>query len=204
MTDFDRFIFEAAEHPLMSFVLVILFWFLGRRFIKRLFRPRFPRTFSARVTYVCDGDSVWVKPRWGRRTKLRLIGMDAPETEQAFGRDATEVLRKKIAGAWVSVTAVGVDPYGRLISRVELGRTDVSEFMIKEGFAWAYRRYFARLSQKDVVRYSAAETSAREARRGLWQEKNPSAPWTWREEHRTLWTRFLFWLTRWLTRLLGG
>ena len=204
MMSFDQFIFTAADHPLISAGVVLFVWLLVRRFIRRLFRPRFPRTFTARVTYVCDGDSVWVKPRWGRRTKLRLIGMDAPETEQAFGRDATEVLTKKIGGTTISVTAVGVDPYGRLISRVQLGNTDVSEFMIKAGLAWPYTRYFSRLSQNDVVRYTAAGDSARKARRGLWQEANPLAPWTWRERHRSWWSRFLFWLTRWVKRLMGG
>ena len=204
MMSFDQFIFEVCEHPLISAGVVFLSWFFVRRFIRRLFRPRFPQTFTARVTYVCDGDSMWVKPRWGHRTKLRLIGMDAPETEQAFGRDATEVLTKKIGGTTVFVTAVGVDPYGRLISRVQLGKTDVSEFMIKEGLAWPYTRYFSRLSQNDVVRYTAAGDSARKARRGLWQETNPLPPWTWREQHRSWWSRFLFWFTRWIKRLTGG
>ena len=204
MTDFDLFIFEAAEHPLLCAGAVGLVWLVCRRLIRYLFRPRFPRTFTARVTYVCDGDSIWVKPRWNRHTKLRLIGMDAPETEQAFGRDATETLRRKIAGETVTVTAVGVDPYGRLISRILLGRTDISEFMIKEGLAWPYQRYYARLTQNEVVRYNAAYESAKKARRGLWQEKNPLAPWTWREQHRTWWTRFLFWFTRWLKRLWKG
>ncbi len=204
MMSFDQFIFEVCEHPLMSAGVVVLSWFFVRHFIRRLFRPRFPQTFRARVTYVCDGDSIWVKSRWGHRTKLRLIGMDAPETEQAFGRDATEVLTKKIGGTTVFVTAVGVDPYGRLISRVQLGKTDVSEFMIKEGLAWPYTRYFSRLSQNDVVRYTAAGDSARKARRGLWQETNPLAPWIWREQHRSWWSRFLFWLTRWIKRFMGG
>lgn len=204
MMSFDQFIFEVCEHPLMSAGVVVLSWFFVRHFIRRLFRPRFPQTFRARVTYVCDGDSIWVKSRWGHRTKLRLIGIDAPETEQAFGRDATEVLTKKIGGTTVFVTAVGVDPYGRLISRVQLGKTDVSEFMIKEGLAWPYTRYFSRLSQNDVVRYTAAGDSARKARRGLWQETNLLAPWTWREQHRSWWSRFLFWLTRWIKRFMGG
>ena len=121
MMSFDQFIFGVCEHLLISAGVVVLSWFCVRRFIRRLFRPRFPQTFTARVTYVCDGDSMWVKPRWGHRTKLRLIGMDAPETEQAFGRDATEVLTKKIGGTTVFVTADGVDPYGRLISSVQLG-----------------------------------------------------------------------------------
>ncbi len=76
--------------------------------------------------------------------------------------------------------------------------------MIKEGLAWPYTRYFSRLSQNDVVRYTAAGDSARKARRGLGQETNPLDPWRWREQLRSSGSLFLFWLTRWIKRFMGG
>ena len=49
-------------------------------------RPRrLPWCFSGKVTWVCDGDSVYVNTCWGQRVKLRLLGIDAPETEQPYG-----------------------------------------------------------------------------------------------------------------------
>lgn len=174
----------------------MLLYGLLRRALKPLFRPRFPRHFTARTTYVCDGDSIWVAPRWGGRRKLRLLGMDAPETDQAFGPEATRCLRRKLSGAVLDVTALGVDPYGRLISRVMIGRTDVSEFMIREGLAWPYRRYYRRLSQEEALRYDAACRMAKSKRLGLWREKNPTPPWVWRERQRTWLSRFWFWLSR--------
>ncbi len=203
MTDCNDLIFVAAEHPAATAGVFLLLYLLLHLAAKRLFRPRFPRKFKARVVHVCDGDSIWVKQRWGRRVKLRLIGMDAPETEQAFGRDATDCLKRKIAGEAVDVTAVGVDPYGRLVSRVMLGKTDVSEFMIREGLAWPYWRYFSRLTQDETVRYNAACESAKKKRKGLWQEANPLAPWTWRENHRSWIARLLYALRRFLRRLVG-
>ena len=203
MMDWNELIFTAADHPAATASVFLAAYVLLHLAVKRLFRPRFPRKFKARVVHVCDGDSIWVKQRFGRRVKLRLIGIDAPETEQAFGRDATECLKRKIAGEAVDVTAVGVDPYGRLVSRVMLGKTDVSEFMIREGLAWPYWRYFARLSQDDAVRYNTACESAKKKKKGLWQETNPLAPWTWRENHRSWLARLLYAMRRLFRRLFG-
>ena len=45
----------------------------------------------------------------------------------------------------------------------------------RAGYAWHFKKYS---SDKE---YDKIETEARENKRGLWQDKNPVAPWTWRE-----------------------
>lgn len=45
--------------------------------LRTLFRPHFPKRFRAKVVWVCDGDTVWVRRFFARR-KIRLLGMDAP------------------------------------------------------------------------------------------------------------------------------
>lgn len=47
--------------------------------------------------------------------------------------------------------------------------------MIKQGMAWHYKKY-----SSDPV-YAKLESEARNNRVGLWQDKNPIAPWLWRE-----------------------
>jgi micrococcal nuclease len=50
--------------------------------------------------------------------------------------------------------------------------------MVKAGYAWAYRQY---LKRPYTSEYIDAETEARQARRGLWQQANPTPPWEWRK-----------------------
>ena len=65
-------------------LLRVLWWWL--------FHPRLPWLFKAKVQHVCDGDSIWVKTWYGRRVKLRLAGIDAPESEQSYGEVSQRVL----------------------------------------------------------------------------------------------------------------
>ena len=56
--------------------------------------PALPWTFRAKVTWVCDGDSVWVRTWYGRRLKLRLAGFDAPESEQELVKNPRKCLTR--------------------------------------------------------------------------------------------------------------
>lgn len=58
-----------------GFIVLLLLWLV--RHLSR--RMRFPLVFEAKVEHVCDGDSIIVRGRFGR-VKLRIAGMDAPET----------------------------------------------------------------------------------------------------------------------------
>jgi len=66
-----------------GFIVLLLLWLV--RHLSR--RRRFPLVFEARVEHVCDGDSIIVRGCFGR-VKLRIAGMDAPETAQARGTRA--------------------------------------------------------------------------------------------------------------------
>lgn len=90
--------FQAVIVLLSAFAVLV--WMI-------LARPRrFPWCFSGKVTWVCDGDSVYVNTRWGQRVKLRLLGIDAPETEQPYGNESREYLRRLIDGRRVEVRAI--------------------------------------------------------------------------------------------------
>ena len=82
----------------------LLAWLI--RYLRR--RHPFPLTFEAKVDYVCDGDSIWVRCKYGR-IKLRLAGMDAPESQQVGGEASTETLRQLVNGQRVRVVAVARD-----------------------------------------------------------------------------------------------
>lgn len=157
---------------------------------------KFPWVFKARVSWVCDGDSIWVRRWYGRRVKLRLLGIDAPETEQTYGDESQKVLEELVGGRVVLVRAVERDIFGRYVASVRVGSVDAGLSMIEAGAAWPYFRYLSKLPKEDVERIREAWREAKAAGRGLWRERNPEAPWDWRERHRSWWSRLLYWVRR--------
>lgn len=71
-----------------------------------------------KVTKVSDGDTVWVTDLKGEREKIRLNGIDAPESTQAFGKEATKMLASKIGFKEVKVVYDGRDMYGRILGTI--------------------------------------------------------------------------------------
>ncbi|WP_236015015.1 thermonuclease family protein [Geomonas anaerohicana] len=143
---------------------------------------------------VSDGDTVQVQDVLGTKVKVRLYGIDAPETEkrnrrtgriskpgQPFGEEAFQALKGKIGGQRVTVEVRDVDRYRRAVSVLRLGGWDVNQEMVREGFAWAYRQYLDRPYASEYIR---AEEEARREGRGLWREGNPQPPWEFRKQVR--------------------
>jgi endonuclease YncB( thermonuclease family) len=129
--------------------------------------------FTGRVVAVLDGDSLMVL-RDGRQVEVRLYGVDAPEGGQAFGSVAKRFLSNLAFGKTVVVEVQDIDRYRRSVSRVTADGADVGLDMIRGGYAWHYTQY------STDTRYASAEREARSARRGLWQDNAPIAPWEYR------------------------
>lgn len=179
-------------HPFIAGAVLILCLIV----LERLTRRKWPWRFKATVTYVCDGDSVWVKRTIGGRMKLRLLGMDAPESEQEYGQLSQEYLDGLIGGQTVEVEAIGADIYGRWLARIKFRRQDVSLQMIEAGMAWPYYASFHNLTPAERSAYRAAAFEAKRYGRGLWRSERPEAPWTWRQRNRSLWQRLLLWIRK--------
>ena len=135
-----------------GFIVLLLLWLV--RHLSR--RRRFPLVFEAKVEHVCDGDSIIVRGRFGR-VKLRIAGMDAPETAQPRGRESERRLRAMLQGRSVKVRSVAADRYGRWVSTVTADGVDAGLVMVEEGEAWAYRMYLWALPKEARGRYLAAE-----------------------------------------------
>ena len=106
--------------------------------------------------------------------RIRLAGIDTPERGQPFGNVARERLAALTMGQAVEVHVEDRDRYGRTVARLEVGGLDVCLQMVADGLAWHYTRY------SDDADLAAAERQARAARRGLWRDAAPVAPWDWR------------------------
>jgi endonuclease YncB( thermonuclease family) len=92
------------------------------------------------VTFVSDGDTVWVQPLQANEAyKIRLLGIDAPEICQAGGPQSRAALHAALQGQRVEVSARTHDSYGRLLAQINLQGVDVGAWMVGQGYAWSYR-----------------------------------------------------------------
>jgi len=145
------------------------------------------RTIEGVVRAVYDGDTVLLATREESRLKVRLYGIDAPETAkpdspgQPFGAIAKRTLMYKIMGRQVSAEIVDIDQYQRAVAIIRYAGRDINREMAAEGMAWAYRQY---LQGPYASEYIGAENHARSRRAGLWRDANPQPPWEFRQSHK--------------------
>lgn len=132
----------------------------------------------ARVVSVHDGDTLTVLVD-RQQVKVRLKDIDAPELGQPFGRSARQSLSDLCFGRIAAIEIGGRDRYRRAIGQVSCGGTDANAEQVRRGYAWTY----ARFARRDSPLF-AVEHEARTARRGLWTDPSPIAPWDWRRSGR--------------------
>ena len=124
-----------------------------------------------RVERIVDGDTVYLKDG----TKVRLHGIDTPERDQPYGKQATHNLDKLI-GRTVFVVERDTDRYGRLVGTLYTPEgVNVNLEMVCNGSAWWYSRY-----AKNNSAMASCQDEAKEAGLGLWADEDPMPPWEWR------------------------
>ncbi|MCK4636204.1 MAG: thermonuclease family protein [Candidatus Moranbacteria bacterium] len=127
------------------------------------------------VVKVVDGDTLSVNID-GKVEKLRLIGIDTPETVdprkpvQCFGREASDKAKELLSGKKVRLEVDSTqderDRYDRLLRYVILeDGTSFNKKMIQEGYA---HEYTYKVPYKYQAEFKFAEETARENKRGLW------------------------------------
>lgn len=138
-------------------------------------------TLTGRVVKVIDGDTVTLLDASKIQHKIRLAGIDAPESKQPYGQKSKEALSALVAGQQVEVDWHKRDRYGRVVSKIIAGVRDVNLAQVRAGMAWWYRKYANEQSPVDQRLYKDAEAKAKQASVGLWSGKNPIPPWEWRK-----------------------
>jgi endonuclease YncB( thermonuclease family) len=146
------------------------------------------RIIEGIVKAVYDGDTILLTTREESRLKVRLYGIDAPETRkpdlpgQPFGAIARRTLMYKIMGRRVQAELVDIDQYKRAVAVIRYNGRDINREMVAEGLAWAYRRH---LEGAYASEYIGGENQARSVRAGLWRDANPQPPWDFRKANGT-------------------
>lgn len=135
---------------------------------------------TATVETIHDGDTITVRTSDGR-LRVRFACVDAPESEQAEGPAATENL-KQLLPPTVKLAIKDTDRFGRKVAEVYTESGLVQLEQLRAGKVFLFERYLDRCSDPEALR--AAETEAREARRGVWAVPNPVRPWDFRQRRR--------------------
>ena len=132
---------------------------------------------KGQVVYVSDGDTFHLKPESGEKIKVRVADIDCPETTQAYGLEAKEFVMNQVKGKVVELVIIDTDRYGRKVARVLYGGKDLSEELVRNGYAWHYKQYS---SDKQLAKL---EQEARVKKLGLWKDPSPVAPWEFRKRN---------------------
>jgi len=136
------------------------------------------QVFSGVVSFVTDGDTLWVQPDQGGPThKLRILGIDAPEICQAGGESSRKALIRLVLHQRVNVTVTRQDVYGRGLARVYLNNQDLGALMVTSGQAWSYGW------QKSSGPYAREQTQAQQLHLGLFAEGQAMNPKDFRKRH---------------------
>ena len=154
----------------MSLKILIFYFFSSIFFLTN-------NLFSSHVTVV-DGDTIKLGD-----VKIRFSGIDAPEINQtcvasegkvACGKISRDILLTKITNNKISCTDEGKDFYGRVLGECFVNGESLSRYLVREGFAFAYRKY----SDKFI----SDEEYAKSNRLGMWSMKF-QYPWDYRKSN---------------------
>ena len=130
---------------------------------------------SGRVVKVADGDTITILDASQNQHKIRLHGIDTPERQQPYGKAAMKALASLVAGEGVGIDVKDTDEYGRTVGVVYKDNLNVNLQMVKNGYAWWYKKYAPFNDDLEL-----AQKHARADKLGLWAEPNPVPPWEWR------------------------
>jgi len=123
---------------------------------------------TARCTEVIDGDSL-VLDLDNRVVTVDLDGIDAPEIDQLHGPAARDALEKLVKGQQLTVW---MRPGDVPVARIEADGKDLGLELLGVGLAW--------IGDTEDESYALAAIRARSEKKGLWAERHPVPPWSWR------------------------
>jgi micrococcal nuclease len=134
--------------------------------------------FEGTVILITDGDTITVVHN-GKPEKIRLYGIDTPESKQAFGTGAKNFTYTMVYRKSVNVEPVATDRYGRTVAIVNVNEKCLNSELIRNGLAWVYDRY----CKKDMCdKWQQLEETARQSKTGLWLQDDPVEPWVYRKK----------------------
>lgn len=130
---------------------------------------------KAEVTAVYDGDTIKVRFEDGSEKKVRLIGVDAAELDDADQEMSFRAeMAKRFSFYYLYLKKVNLsyeqeleDKYGRLLAYVWTEKEGLfNQFLISQGFASVFRGFQFKYKKEFIE----AEQEAKRSQRGLWRK----------------------------------
>ena len=139
------------------------------------------------IAKVTDGDTIRIEEK-----KIRFFGIDAPEKKQqckkpwltisfiSFSKDypcgqiSTDKLKKKINNKLLICKWSNKDRYKRYIAECFKDKTNVNAWMVRNGYAVAYRKYSKKFVSQEIF--------AKKEKLGLWSGTF-MMPWDYRKNN---------------------
>ncbi len=131
------------------------------------------RTVTATITRITDGDTVQAITAEGTKLKVRLYGIDAPETQKGnkpgepFGNASKDYLASLVSRRSIRVEILDIDRYRRMVAILWLAERNVNQEMIAAGMAEAYVEYLKKPYRAPFIQ---AEQEAKAQGRGVWSQ----------------------------------
>ncbi|MBP6395468.1 MAG: thermonuclease family protein [Giesbergeria sp.] len=135
------------------------------------------------VIAVSDGDTLTARCGAAHaplQLKVRIAAIDAPESRQAFGPQARKNLVQLCLRQRARIQVLEKDRYGRNVANVRCGDTDVASAQVRAGLAWIYTPY-----ARQHPHLVPLQRQARASHIGLWSQRRPLAPWSYRQRYGT-------------------
>ena len=132
----------------------------------------------ARVLRVYDGDTIRIRLEDGRRFKVRVLGIDTPESYRTrygyreylgkkVSRYVKRLLRRRRITLHIQLSRRGSfqkGRYRRLLAFVHIDGRDLGELLLRRGYAAVYRK----IRSSRHYRYLRLERTARQRQLGIW------------------------------------
>ena len=95
-------------------------------------------TLAGRIIRVSDGDTVTLLTADKKSIRIRLAGIDAPESKQAWGTRARQAMMSCAYGKTAVVLSHKTDRYGRRVGLLTVNGVDCGLQLLHSGLAWLY------------------------------------------------------------------
>lgn len=194
-------------NPKIVLFLIVLLW--GGAYLLEMYRDTLVgKAFYVKVEHIVDGDTfVATIPSITQffspmKARFRLRGVDAPELDQPYGREAMHALSSLLtppngfnADYEIVCRVLGKDDWGRFIVDVLIRHgfytyaRNVQRELVIQGAAWAFPSFSGKKSSPGEQSLEELMATAKESKAGLWGlaarlQQEAVAPWIHRRQQR--------------------